>query len=412
MKHSFEELIKKAKKVSLTKEERGFIEAKLVSFMGIFPVRNPDVGRQYYQRSNILSAILGIRNMPIVTAAMILALALGGGTAFAAQGSLPGDPLYPIKTNIDEKLMELATFSTQGKAKLEAQLATERLQEAEKLSARGKLTGAIQSSIQSNFEQHANNESDLVDKLQAQGNLEAAAEANSNFESGLSAHQNILSVLNIVPLNADAQDKVRASQSEAARLDQGIAAQSTTTMSIDAQERLATVSDIVNTANQILNSNENSIKATFFVQAQAQIGNADSAIAAARVKIAAGAYRDAFALLQQAQQLAEEVSAVVQDKSELNININADGGDSVGDHRGNDLGASSTGSTGTSSEPAGTINDTSTTSVSAPTDNTNGNGGGHDHGIHLNSSGLLEVQDNGGGASSGAKGYGDLNIGL
>ena len=79
--------------------------------------------------------------MPII---IIVALLLGGGgTSFAAQSSLPGDVLYPVKIHVNEAVRSSLTFSTASKASLETELAEARLKETEELAAEGKMNAAM-----------------------------------------------------------------------------------------------------------------------------------------------------------------------------------------------------------------------------------------------------------------------------
>src|SRR5262245_19259786 len=64
-------------------------------------VRDRELVRHISQRSFIHQ--LFYTPMPVFAVIAIIAL-LGGGTSFAAQGALPGDTLYPIKVNVNEKI--------------------------------------------------------------------------------------------------------------------------------------------------------------------------------------------------------------------------------------------------------------------------------------------------------------------
>lgn len=67
---------------------------------------------------------------------IVLVATLSAGTAYAAQGALPGDSLYPVKITLEDAQLALAGEDTQ--ASLYLQFADERLQEINSLVARGR----------------------------------------------------------------------------------------------------------------------------------------------------------------------------------------------------------------------------------------------------------------------------------
>lgn len=70
--------------------------------------------------------------------AVVFAVMMSGvGVAFAAEGSLPGDSLYPVKTGLETAQLAL-TFSSQGRGDLLRQQADQRLAEIQALIAAGR----------------------------------------------------------------------------------------------------------------------------------------------------------------------------------------------------------------------------------------------------------------------------------
>lgn len=63
-----------------------------------------------------------------ITAVLLLILVAGGSTVAASSDSLPGEPLYPVKTAVEQVRLWFTTTDT-GKAKLHAQFANRRAQE-------------------------------------------------------------------------------------------------------------------------------------------------------------------------------------------------------------------------------------------------------------------------------------------
>ncbi len=91
----------------------------------------------------------------LVSVVAVLALIItSGGTSFAAASSLPGDTLYGVKVNVNEEVQSIIAISPDAKVKVAADRVKERLNEADKLSARGDLTPAKQAIIKTNIKRH------------------------------------------------------------------------------------------------------------------------------------------------------------------------------------------------------------------------------------------------------------------
>jgi hypothetical protein len=98
-----------------------------------------------------------------VVAALILMLA-GGGVAFAAETTLPGDKLYPVKVGFTEPLRETIAFSASAKAYLEEIKIEKRLKEAAVLASQGRLTDSVNQEIQERIENSAKKVAHFVER--------------------------------------------------------------------------------------------------------------------------------------------------------------------------------------------------------------------------------------------------------
>jgi hypothetical protein len=76
-----------------------------------------------------LKPLAPVKSFPLVAAIVLFVLlAAGGTTAYASQGSLPDDTLYPVKTGV-ENLQLALTLSPEAKASLHLRLAQRRISE-------------------------------------------------------------------------------------------------------------------------------------------------------------------------------------------------------------------------------------------------------------------------------------------
>jgi hypothetical protein len=123
--------------------------------------------------------------MPFIAIALLIAAALGGGTALAAQQSLPGDPLWGFKVHVNEGVQGALSTSHQSKADWDIAAIQSRLAEAQTLEAQGKLDAQTQSDIAANFNEHAQGAEDAISKLEAAGNAAAAADAAARFQAAV-----------------------------------------------------------------------------------------------------------------------------------------------------------------------------------------------------------------------------------
>lgn len=101
-------------------------------------------------------------------AAVLLVVFVGGGTASAAQGALPGDLLYPVKVSINEKVEAALTSNVAAKAEVEAKFAERRIEEAQALASQDRLDTPKADMIAAKFELHAQVAEALADSVEAE----------------------------------------------------------------------------------------------------------------------------------------------------------------------------------------------------------------------------------------------------
>src|SRR3989344_8825649 len=123
---------------------------------------------------------------------VLLVVILGGGTVFAAAGSLPGNPLYEVKVNFNEPVKVALAFSAAAQAEVHSKLAQERLREAEELASRDQLDAAVEAAVVARLQTHLDRVSEKIPELERAGRVEEAASLNSNLEAALQAHEDII----------------------------------------------------------------------------------------------------------------------------------------------------------------------------------------------------------------------------
>ncbi len=123
--------------------------------------------------------------MPALVVAVLLSVAVltGGGSVFAAQSTLPGDLLYPVKTGLDQVSVTLAQ-GDQARAAAYLTLAERRLDEAEALIRAGRWEQADIPGTEARRALQAAGE--IVDRLDLTG--EAPAELRARLDRDLARY--------------------------------------------------------------------------------------------------------------------------------------------------------------------------------------------------------------------------------
>ncbi len=187
-------LFRQIRKIILSKPEKEDIRGVLLSFIKENPVRNYTDNRHKVEKVPFLQLFFNHKPMVVTLIAAIL-IAFGGGTAAAAENTLPGDWLYPVKVNINEEVRAVLTASAEAKVAWDARRAERRLEEAEKLAQNGKLTTSTSRMLADKFEGFSNKANVRLEKLQTAGKLteEQVEELKENFEVAIKAHDEVLS---------------------------------------------------------------------------------------------------------------------------------------------------------------------------------------------------------------------------
>ena len=103
MKHDFETLLKKSLSGDeLSSQEREKMRFVVSEYMSFTPRRT--AARRAGMHA-LFASILSYARRPTfarITAALLVLAFSSGGVAYAAEGTLPGDALYPVKVNVIE----------------------------------------------------------------------------------------------------------------------------------------------------------------------------------------------------------------------------------------------------------------------------------------------------------------------
>lgn len=121
-----------------------------------------------------------------------LTIVLMTGTTYAAEKTIPGDTLYPIKVRVTEPVQLALSATPESKAKTHTALADRRLKEAEVLAVNRKLDDGTQAYLQQEFSKHVDRSLAAAETLSVSGKKDVSLEVRSSLEAQLIAHEDIL----------------------------------------------------------------------------------------------------------------------------------------------------------------------------------------------------------------------------
>lgn len=316
----------KGREVRLPEEARIHIRSLLESHMAGYPVSaaHPDRLQETQGDSPVPSPLStsvyyhlfvhSYNPMPLI-AGLIIALFLGGGTSYAAEGSLPGDLLYPVKTHVNETVLASLAVSPEAQANVQADIAMRRLDEAQRLAARGTLGMTTAADLAAAFDEHAQKAHDSSEKLRSE-DPERAAEIDSSLAARIAANADILGSFSKEdhdqgPLNGIVASLTAhlAETEHATTTPANITAEKLASLSIRASDRLKDATEVVDEAvAETSGAANSSLEARLTVQAKTALSLASSKLDDGRQKMTAGNTATAYA------SFIESISASMQAK--------------------------------------------------------------------------------------------------
>lgn len=190
MNEDFQKIISKAKEVSLSEAEKGIMLQQINEYIEKTPVRFDVVSTA--RESNFYFSISALMGKRLATVFAIFMAILLGSISAAAEGALPGEILYPIKVHVNERLSSSLAIGVKSKAKSKVAHVSARLEETEKLAVKDGLTSKAKTQIEINFEKNAKGARKNIANLVERGDFASASEINSDLESSLRSHYDVL----------------------------------------------------------------------------------------------------------------------------------------------------------------------------------------------------------------------------
>ena len=191
MTNAFKELKKQAESVRLSSLEKSTMREKLVSHMRLRPA---PVASGWYQ--GLFSPIRksAMRNNKTLPILISLGLLVGGSVSFAAEGTTPGDLLYPVKIYLNENARGALLVTPQKRAEWEMRLVERRLQEMEKVTTQSNVSEKSVEKVQENFEKYTERVNARVAQLEVAGGKKQALDLSERLAGKIQNYEQNLTV--------------------------------------------------------------------------------------------------------------------------------------------------------------------------------------------------------------------------
>ncbi len=179
---------------ALLEHEKRALRERVKYFMLAHPARAPLSARMAaaMRAWRPLGAVSFARLHPLALS-LVLALTVGTGTSYAAEGALPGDTLYPVKIRVNESVQGALAVSDEAKVAWHATRVERRLAEAEALASRGRLTPAARAELENGLDTSAKDfDTAVLAMADAIGNPAVIAVAASDFSANLERREKTL----------------------------------------------------------------------------------------------------------------------------------------------------------------------------------------------------------------------------
>jgi hypothetical protein len=327
MNDKFKQFIQKARAINLTAAEKRSLRERLAQYADFHAVRNQGPIRPESTRHALLSLLYQpvTKRIMNITASVLIAVLLGGGTSLAAEGAVPGDVLYPVKTVVNENMVSAVTVTTEGEAQWRARLAERRLEEAAELVAEGKFDAEIEARLTSDIQKHLTRAHDEVKTLESEGEYEQALEIRSDTEARVNAYGNVIARMAAFngggsPIDvAELLDTVLVERDSAAAVTATATAEGGSEVSSNSKIRAA--QRALDRARRAALRGSQNAESEISLVVDAQIESAADILLEAEMEAEAGNTARAFELAQYAQRAATEAMILARNKNALEIRI-------------------------------------------------------------------------------------------
>ncbi len=337
----FEKFKKIKAEVRLDAHKKKAVREHLVHFMNTMRAEGAvsEVERTAKRSYGVFNIFFN-KSMSVAALVAIMVL-IGGGVSFAAQRSLPGDILYPVKVGFNEKVVAAFKISPVAKVDYEVDLANRRLEEAARLAVRGDVSAQANTDLMAQFQEHADNAKAQIQHIEGQGNVSTAADAASRFEGSLKTHNEIFEKLeirdskiknikaevsstlgDIVGIRLDLESKVEASDAPDSKNENRVA-------KFSAQKKLTDALKEIDSSRSYIKNKKSKLGSAVTMHSEAKLNAAHGFVVEGDSKVDAKSYGEAFNLGNEAIRAAQEAKSSADANLDLHLDLENENTSSV-----------------------------------------------------------------------------------
>ncbi len=157
--------------------------------------------------------------LSLATSSLVIILVAGIGVSYAAEGSLPGDLLYPVKKQLTEPLRAKLATSPEAKSRWTAEVVKRRLDEAVSLAAERRLSPEMEVTISKEVSEKTDQLQLQLDSLKHNGRADTASDISSRAQAVLDSRKKLFHDLKPTTTALSATLSEKASSSAMARVE-------------------------------------------------------------------------------------------------------------------------------------------------------------------------------------------------
>ncbi len=179
------DFIRQLRSITLPSALRDRIRADLSAYADLHTL-NEQVASRPVQ--SLFSAFMfRTRSLYAGALALVLIVACGTQVTLAAEGTVPGDILYPVKVAVSEPIALTLAASSAQKAELAARFASRRVDEAATLSSEGRLDEKTANELATSFDTHVDVLAKETEALEAKGDIAVSLAVRTDLEQKISS---------------------------------------------------------------------------------------------------------------------------------------------------------------------------------------------------------------------------------
>ena len=273
--------------------------------------------------------MLNINKFKMISTAAVAVLCVGVGVSYAAKDALPDESLYALKRNINEGVRELLAISPKQEARLHVELASERINETERLASRGVIPEGTAARLKADFKRHAYVVDSRVSQLKSDDKQELALEVTSKFESSLKAHESVLADFEdeniVVEIIESVETQISAAEDSRADAESEIKAKARQDKKA-AKTKMRYADSKIDEVSDLIKKFTDKIGVEYILATEARLDKAEVTYRTAKERYDNEIYSDAFIFFEMAGSQAVEAGIYLETKKQLSVKDKSDNG--------------------------------------------------------------------------------------